>query len=124
MPNVRPVAGRAPDVLAGLPDPDAVFVGGTGRQVDAVLKAAFARLVPGGRLAVNVATIDGLATAHQTLKGLAGEVQVWNISDRPRDRADGPGPLRGGQPDVPAGGATEGVGVPGTETGSAGYSKA
>ena len=35
MPNVRPVAGRAPEVLDGLPDPDAVFVGGTGRQVDA-----------------------------------------------------------------------------------------
>ena len=80
VPNVRPIAGRAPEVLAALPDPDAVFVGGTGRQVDAVLKAAFARLGPGGRLAVNVVTIDGLATAHKTLKALAGEVQLWNVS--------------------------------------------
>ena len=80
VPNVRPVAGRAPEVLAALPDPDAVFVGGTGRQVDAVLSAAFARLGPGGRLAVNVATIDGLATAHQTLKALAGEVRIWNVA--------------------------------------------
>ena len=31
-------------------------------------------------MAVNVATIDGLATAYQTLKTLAGEVQVWNVS--------------------------------------------
>jgi precorrin-6Y C5,15-methyltransferase (decarboxylating) len=80
VPNVRPIAGRAPEVLAGLPDPDAVFVGGTGRQVGAVLSAAFGRLGPGGRLAVNVATIDGLATAHRTLKALAGEVQIWNVS--------------------------------------------
>ena len=80
VPNVRPIAGRAPEVLAGLPDPDAVFVGGTGRQVDAVLNAAFARLGPGGRLAVNVATIDGLATAHRTLKALAGEVRIWNVA--------------------------------------------
>jgi precorrin-6B C5,15-methyltransferase / cobalt-precorrin-6B C5,C15-methyltransferase len=80
VPNVRPVAGRAPEVLATLPDPDAVFVGGTGRQVDAVLSAAFARLSAGGRLAVNVATIDGLATAHRTLKALAGEVQIWNVA--------------------------------------------
>jgi precorrin-6Y C5,15-methyltransferase (decarboxylating) len=80
VPNVRPVPGRAPEVLASLPDPDAVFVGGTGRQVDAVLNAAFARLGPGGRLAVNVATIDGLATAHRTLKALAGEVQIWNVA--------------------------------------------
>ncbi len=78
-PNVRPVPGRAPDVLAGLPDPDAIFVGGTGRQVVLVLGAAYARLSPGGRMVVNVATIDGLATAHETLKKLAGAVQVWNI---------------------------------------------
>lgn len=80
VPNVRPVAGRAPEILAGLPDPDAVFVGGTGRQVDAVLTAAFERLGPGGRLAVNLVTIDGLATAQRTLKALAGEVQIWNVA--------------------------------------------
>ncbi len=80
VPNVRPIAGRAPEVLTDLPNPDAVFVGGTGRQVDAVLTAAFHRLGPGGRLAVNVVTIDGLATAHRTLKNLAGEVQIWNVA--------------------------------------------
>ncbi len=80
VPNVRPVAGRAPEILATLPDPDAVFVGGTGRQIDAVLVAVFDRLGPGGRLAVNVATIDGLATAQRTLKALAGEVQIWNVA--------------------------------------------
>ncbi len=80
VPNVRAVSGRAPEILATLPDPDAIFVGGTGRQVDLVLNAAFARLAPGGRLAVNVATIDGLATAHRTLKSLAGEVQLWNVA--------------------------------------------
>ncbi len=80
VPNVKPVAGRAPDVLEGLPDPDAIFVGGTGRRVDSVVTAAYARLTPGGRIAINVATIDGLATAYQTLKGLAGEVHLWNIA--------------------------------------------
>ena len=80
VPNVRPVAGRAPDVLGDLPEPDAVFVGGTGRRVDEVLKAAFARLAPGGRIVVNVATVDGLATAYQTLRALAGRVDLWNVS--------------------------------------------
>ncbi len=80
VPNIRPVAGRAPECLASLPDPDAVFVGGTGRQVDAVLTAAYDRLAPGGSLAANVATIDGLATAHQVLKSLAGEVRLWNVT--------------------------------------------
>ncbi|WP_020465776.1 bifunctional cobalt-precorrin-7 (C(5))-methyltransferase/cobalt-precorrin-6B (C(15))-methyltransferase [Singulisphaera acidiphila] len=80
VPNVRPVPGRAPEVLASLPDPDAIFVGGTGRQVVLVLRSAYARLCPGGRMAVNVVTIDGLATALETLKNLTSEVQVWNIS--------------------------------------------
>jgi precorrin-6Y C5,15-methyltransferase (decarboxylating) len=80
VPNVRPVAGRAPECLADLPEPDAVFVGGTGRQTGAVLRAAFDRLADGGTLVVNVATIDALAAAHQTLKQLAGEVRLWNIS--------------------------------------------
>ncbi len=80
VPNVRPVPGRAPDVLDDLPEPDAVFVGGTGRRVDEVVKAAFARLAPGGRIVVNVATVDGLATAYQTLRAMAGRVDLWNIS--------------------------------------------
>jgi precorrin-6Y C5,15-methyltransferase (decarboxylating) len=80
VPNVRAVLGRAPEVLAGLPEPDAVFVGGTGRQADQVLSAAYSRLCPGGTLAVNVATIEGLASAYHILKGLAGGVRVWNVS--------------------------------------------
>jgi precorrin-6B C5,15-methyltransferase / cobalt-precorrin-6B C5,C15-methyltransferase len=80
VPNVRAVLGRAPEVLASLPEPEAIFVGGTGRQVDLVLSAAFARLCQGGSMAVNVVTIEALATAYHTLKSLAGAVRVWNVS--------------------------------------------
>lgn len=80
VPNVRAVAGRAPEVLENLPEPDSIFVGGTGRHITAVLSAAFERLTMGGRMVVSVVTIDGLATAHSALKGLAGEVQVWNVN--------------------------------------------
>ena len=98
VPNIRPIAGRAPEALEGLPEPDAIFVGGTGRQVAPVLSAAYSRLASGGRLVVNVATIDGLATAHETLKKLAGQVFVWNINiargieqmDRVRFEANAP----------------------------------
>lgn len=78
--NVRTIVGRAPDATKDLPDPDAVFVGGTGRRVDPVLTAVYDRLNPGGRMVVNVVTIDGLATAHETLRRLAGQVLLWNIS--------------------------------------------
>jgi precorrin-6Y C5,15-methyltransferase (decarboxylating) len=80
VPNVYPVLGRAPEILATLPEPDAIFVGGTGRQVDQVLTAAYARLCQGGSLAVHVATIEGLSTAYHTLKALTGHVRVWNIT--------------------------------------------
>jgi precorrin-6B C5,15-methyltransferase / cobalt-precorrin-6B C5,C15-methyltransferase len=80
VPNVRQVVGRAPEVLESLPEPDAIFVGGTGRQVGPVLTAAYQRLAPGGHLAVNVVTIDSLAAAYHTLKNLAGEVSVWNVA--------------------------------------------
>jgi precorrin-6Y C5,15-methyltransferase (decarboxylating) len=80
VPNVRPIAGRAPEVLAALPEPDAIFVGGTGRQVVLVLNAAFAHLGVGGRMAVNVATIESLAAALEALQKLAGDVQVWNVA--------------------------------------------
>jgi precorrin-6Y C5,15-methyltransferase (decarboxylating) len=79
-PNVKAVAGRAPEVLSGLPDPDAVFLGGLGRQFDLLLGEIYRRLQPGGNLVVNVATIEGLYSAYQTLKALAAPVRVWNIS--------------------------------------------
>jgi precorrin-6B C5,15-methyltransferase / cobalt-precorrin-6B C5,C15-methyltransferase len=80
VPNVKTVLGRAPEVLAGLPEPDAVFVGGTGRQADQVLSVAYQRLCAGGSLAMSVATIEGLASAYHALKALAGQVRVWNVS--------------------------------------------
>src|SRR5262245_29494511 len=83
VPNVRTVLGRAPEVLAALPEPDAVFVGGTGRQAHQVLSAVYGKLCPGGTLAINVATIEGLSSAYHTLKELAGEVRVWNVSIAP-----------------------------------------
>jgi precorrin-6B C5,15-methyltransferase / cobalt-precorrin-6B C5,C15-methyltransferase len=80
VPNIRPILGRAPEVLANLPEPDAIFVGGTGRQIDSVLSTAYSRLCPGGTLAANVVTIEALASAYHALKSLAGQVRVWNIS--------------------------------------------
>jgi precorrin-6Y C5,15-methyltransferase (decarboxylating) len=80
VPNVKAVLGRAPEILDGLPEPDAVFVGGTGRQLDLVLEAAYSRLCQGGSMAINVATIEGLSSAYHKLKSLGGEVRVWNVT--------------------------------------------
>jgi precorrin-6Y C5,15-methyltransferase (decarboxylating) len=56
--------GRAPAVLAGLPDPDRAFVGGGG--VD-VLDDVLARLRPGGRVVATYAALDRAAAAFERL---------------------------------------------------------
>ena len=61
VPDLRIVEGAAPDVLAGLPGPDAVFVGG-GASDPGVLDAAVAALRGGGRLVANGVTLETQAT--------------------------------------------------------------
>lgn len=74
--NVKPVSGTAPAVFAGLPAPDAVFVGGNGGEVSRLLEATFAVLRPGGRLVSNVGTLEMLSATYAVLKRLAGSVDV------------------------------------------------
>ncbi|GAA1129397.1 precorrin-6y C5,15-methyltransferase (decarboxylating) subunit CbiE [Nocardioides aquiterrae] len=57
VPGLQVVVGRAPQALAGLRAPDAVFVGG-GATVDGVLDACLAALRPGGRLVVHGVTLE------------------------------------------------------------------
>lgn len=51
--NIIPIAGKAADVLYGLPDPDAVFVGGNGGELQKIVAEAAARLPQHGRMVVN-----------------------------------------------------------------------
>jgi precorrin-6Y C5,15-methyltransferase (decarboxylating) len=78
--NVKAVHGIAPAVFTGLPAPDAVFVGGTGREISRLLNSAYEALRPGGRLVANVATLETLGTIYAALKELAGHVQVLLVN--------------------------------------------
>jgi precorrin-6Y C5,15-methyltransferase (decarboxylating) len=57
VPELEIVRGAAPAALAGLPAPDAVFVGG-GVTAPGVLDACWAALGPAGRLVVNAVTME------------------------------------------------------------------
>jgi precorrin-6Y C5,15-methyltransferase (decarboxylating) len=57
-PELTVVQARAPDCLAGLPPPDAVFIGG-GIGAPAMLETCWRMLRPGGRLIANVVTVEG-----------------------------------------------------------------
>ncbi len=78
--NLSAVHGTAPEVLSGLPTPDAIFVGGTGHEVVRLLEACSAALRPGGRLVVNVATLESLSATYAALKKLAQCVGVSLIN--------------------------------------------
>jgi precorrin-6Y C5,15-methyltransferase (decarboxylating) len=78
--NLTAIHGTAPAVFDGLPAPDAVFVGGTGHEVARLLEAAFKALRPGGRLVVNVASLESLNTTYGVLKGLASPVQALLVN--------------------------------------------
>src|SRR5262245_41573852 len=78
--NLKAVHGSAPAVFAGLPPPDAVFVGGTGKEIARLLEAAYVALRPGGRMVVNVATLESLNGTYAVLKVLAPAVQVLLVN--------------------------------------------
>lgn len=81
--NVIPVLGKAPEAFDKLPAPDCVFVAGAGREVTRLAVESFARLRPGGRLVVNLISIDHIAQARDALTeasrsaGAEPQIGVW-----------------------------------------------
>ncbi|ABB57880.1 bifunctional cobalt-precorrin-7 (C(5))-methyltransferase/cobalt-precorrin-6B (C(15))-methyltransferase [Synechococcus elongatus] len=57
VPNLQVVAGSAPATLSGLPQPDAIFIGG-GVTAPGVLDQCWQALPMGGRLVVNAVTLE------------------------------------------------------------------
>lgn len=78
--NLVAVHGRAPDAWEDLPDPDATFIGGSGREIRLLIDPAYERLRGGGRLVVVVGSIENLADAHDTLNRRGLDVKVWMIN--------------------------------------------
>lgn len=78
--NVRVIAGVAPQVLDGLSAPDAVFVGGSGGQVRELLTAIAGRLARGGRVVLNLATLEHLAAAQGWLRSAGWTADITQVA--------------------------------------------
>lgn len=78
--NLSAILGRAPEAWQNLPDPDAVFVGGTGRDVAVLVSAAYERLRPGGRLVTHLGSIENLVEIHAHLLRCGAEPKVWMLN--------------------------------------------
>lgn len=77
--RVTVVHGTAPAALAELPQPDAVFVGGSGGELAEIVTLCRQQLVRGGRLVINLATLENLASLG-ALEGGMGETTLVQVS--------------------------------------------
>ncbi len=78
--NVTVTAGRAPAALAGLRDPDAVFIGGSKGSMQEIADAAFERVRAGGRVVANAITLENVAECHAAFKRHVPQPEVTLIS--------------------------------------------
>ena len=88
--NVIIIAGEAPDVLSELPDPDAVFIGGSGGHLSDILYCIGGRLKPGGHLVVNLAGLERTQEVYHRVKemGMTTEMVMVNAA-RGKEMKDG-----------------------------------
>ena len=89
------VEGRAPEDLNGLPQPDAIFIGG-GLNTEGVFDAAWMALRPGGRLVANVVTLESEALLSELQAKHGGELVRLSVQ-----KAESVGPYRGWRAAMP-----------------------
>jgi len=93
-PKLEIVAGSAPDALAGLPAPDAVFIGGG--ISEEVLDCCWDALRPLGRLVINAVSIEGQGALAAFHAARGGDLAMISVH-----RAKPLGPYRGWRPALP-----------------------
>lgn len=79
--NIRVIEGEAPDAL--LKDPeifDAVFIGGSGGNIEDIIKSCFLKLRIGGNIVMNFITIDNMYRAVKILKDIGIETECIQVS--------------------------------------------
>ncbi|MFB9953456.1 precorrin-6y C5,15-methyltransferase (decarboxylating) subunit CbiE [Rhizobium puerariae] len=95
VPGLKIVVGEAPMALAGLPQPDAIFIGGGGSE-PGVFDAAVEALKPGGRLVANAVTLEMEMVLLAARERLGGDLTRVEIS-----RAAPLGAMSGWKPAMP-----------------------
>lgn len=77
VPDLKVIEGEAPEALVGLPQPDAIFIGGGGNCE--MIEAAVSYLRQGGRLVVNCVTLETEAIILSRYAELGGELMRIGI---------------------------------------------
>ena len=78
--NVQVIAGEAPSALGELPDPDSVFIGGSGGHLSEILNTVVQRLKPQGHLVVNLAVLERTHEVYHSLRELGWAVEMVMVN--------------------------------------------
>jgi len=78
--NITLIEEEAPACLDDLPDPDRVFVGGSGGHLWKILAAVDGRLATGGRVVLNAVTLDALTSATDFFENANYELEVTTVN--------------------------------------------
>ncbi|MCK4843116.1 MAG: precorrin-6y C5,15-methyltransferase (decarboxylating) subunit CbiE [Methylococcales bacterium] len=82
--NYQLINNKAPIGLNDWPNPDAIFMGGTGGELAELIKLCLQRLNVNGWLVMNFVTIENLTTAVETLKTLDSH---WDMTQLQASRS-------------------------------------
>ncbi|MFQ3361058.1 MAG: precorrin-6y C5,15-methyltransferase (decarboxylating) subunit CbiE [Alphaproteobacteria bacterium] len=82
VPNLEIIQGRAPDILAGLKKPNAIFIGGglSGDNGIAIIEKSINSLLPNGRLVINAVTIETEILLINNYKKYGGDLTRIAVS--------------------------------------------
>ncbi len=78
--NITLIEDAAPACLDDLPDPDRVFVGGSGGHLWKILAAVDGRLSIGGRVVLNAVTLDTLTSATDFFENANYDLEVTTVN--------------------------------------------
>lgn len=80
--NLHPIYGAAPEALADLPDPDRIFIGGSGGHLVRILDRCAQRLRPQGRMVLALATLEHTGTVLAWARDRAARDAPWSLDLR------------------------------------------
>ncbi|MBM4762981.1 precorrin-6y C5,15-methyltransferase (decarboxylating) subunit CbiE [Bacillus sp. B15-48] len=74
--DLTTIHGKAPQGLENFPDPDAIFIGGTGGEMNELIETCCTRLKADGKIVLNAATIENLYRAIEAFKQADFQVSI------------------------------------------------
>lgn len=82
--NFKLFNAKAPEHLNEWPTPDAIFIGGSGGELDLLIKLCLQRLNQDGWLVMNFVTLENMSVATKTLKQLNAH---WDVTQLQASRS-------------------------------------